>query len=235
MIRNIIKRLLFPNTYSSDRYIKYLKKIGMDIGENTYIWSPNHTYIDTQRPALIKIGKNSKISRGVIILAHDYSVSVVRRKYGQHLGQARMTVIGDNVFIGNNAIILMGAQVGSNSIVAAGAVVTKKFEDNLVIGGNPARVICTMDDYHSKHREKEVAEAIEYAKLLKYKYGQLPTVEDMGNAFAWLYLPRSTESVNKYRHFFKLSGDVEEEIIEDFLISKGVYSSFEEFLIKEKI
>jgi acetyltransferase-like isoleucine patch superfamily enzyme len=49
--------------------------------------------------------------------------------------------IGDNVWIGMNAVILKGVTIGENSVVAAGAVVTKSVEPNTVVGGNPAIVV----------------------------------------------------------------------------------------------
>lgn len=49
--------------------------------------------------------------------------------------------IGNNVWIGMNAVILKGVTIGENSVVAAGAVVTKSVEPNTVVGGNPAIVV----------------------------------------------------------------------------------------------
>ncbi len=49
--------------------------------------------------------------------------------------------IGDNFWAGGGAIIVPGVTLGDNVIIAAGAVVTKSFGDNVLIGGNPARVI----------------------------------------------------------------------------------------------
>jgi len=50
-------------------------------------------------------------------------------------------MIGDNVWIGMNAVILKGVIVGENSIIAAGSVVTKSIEANVVVAGNPAVVV----------------------------------------------------------------------------------------------
>jgi maltose O-acetyltransferase len=51
------------------------------------------------------------------------------------------TVIGDNVWIGANVIILPGRKIGSHSILGAGAVITKDVPDYAVVGGNPAKII----------------------------------------------------------------------------------------------
>lgn len=55
--------------------------------------------------------------------------------------QAKPITIGKNVWIGSKSVILQGVSIGDNCVVAVGAVVTKSFGDNLIIGGVPAKVI----------------------------------------------------------------------------------------------
>lgn len=229
-IKKLIKRIIFPNSYSSEAFVKYLRNRGINVGDETYFWSPNKTFIDVQRPCMISIGRGCKITEGVKILAHDYSIIVTRRIYNTHTGNAKKTIIGDNVFIGMNAIILMGAHIGDNCIVAAGSVVTKKFPDNCVIAGNPARIICTLDEYFQKHKDNEYTEAVEFAKEFYYLNNRVPNILDMGNAFAWMYLPRNEETIREYNQFFYLSGENYQEVVEDFRNSKGKFNSFESFI-----
>lgn len=58
--------------------------------------------------------------------------------------------IGDNVYIGNNVIILPGVTIGSNVIVGAGAIVSKDIPDNSVAVGVPAKIIKSADEYFDK-------------------------------------------------------------------------------------
>lgn len=63
-------------------------------------------------------------------------------------------VIGNNSFIGAGSIILPGVTIGDNCIVAAGSIVTKSLGNNVVIGGNPAKIISTIDEYKDKISDK---------------------------------------------------------------------------------
>lgn len=56
-------------------------------------------------------------------------------------------MIGDYVYIGNGAFVMPGVTVGNNVLIAAGSVVTKSIPDNCVVAGNPAKFICTLDEY----------------------------------------------------------------------------------------
>lgn len=140
---------------------------------------PSSNFVDMGKAMYIEIGKNCKITRGVIILAHDYSYSVCNDVYGTLPQNTTMTIIGDNVFLGMNAILLPGCHIGNNVIVGAGAVVSGILENNSVYAGNPACKICTLDEFYKKRMNRFEDGAILQAKRIKKTYGRNPTEEEM--------------------------------------------------------
>lgn len=229
-VKNFIKRIVDPNHYSNEAYIQYLRNNGVHIGEKTVVYAPRHTSIDIQKPHLIFIGSYCKITTGVIILAHDYSISVARRVFGEFIGGTAPTKIGDNCFLGMNSIILPGTTIGNNCIVGAGSVVGGGDPDNVVIAGNPARVVCTLDEYYQKRKNRWVDDAKRCALEIYHNTGHRPTVEEMKDGFYWLYTQRSQENIDNHNNFFTLTGDDYEDICKSFLTSDPIYLSFEDFL-----
>ncbi len=122
----------------------FLSSHGFKHGKNFNNYSPYA--IDAGWPWLISVGDDVTISSDVKILAHDASTNKTgaRTKIG-------VVTIGNNVFIGVGSIILCNVHVGDNVIIGAGAVVTKSIPSNSVVAGNPAKVICTFDEYKNKH------------------------------------------------------------------------------------
>jgi len=87
----------------------------------------------------IEIGDNTLIGQNVIVMDHEaHNINPARRK---EIGTIGKVVIGKNVWLGNNVTILKNSEIGDNSIVATGAVVSGKFPQNVIIGGVPAKII----------------------------------------------------------------------------------------------
>jgi len=223
-----IKKKFLINRFTSDDFTKLLKLQGIKIGKGTFFFGTNSILIDTQRPKLLEIGEYCKITAGVKIITHDYSRSVLRMKYGDIVGEARKTIIKNNVFIGVDSIILPGTQIGNNVIIGAGSVVSGNVPDNVVVAGNPAKVIRTLDEHYKIRKEKYLNEAKEYARCLN-RNGIKPSIKNM-EAFFPIYLPRSKRVLEKYKINTKLNGDDEDDILEKFLNSIPVYNSFDEFI-----
>ena len=182
------------------------------------------------KPWLASIGSNCKITSNVTILAHDYSRSVPRMVFHENVGGSAPVKIGDNVFIGMGTYILMGSTIGDDCIIGANSVVKGNFDGGYVIAGNPAKAICTIEEYIKKRKAKVVDEAVACVRVKLETTGLPPTVEEMGDGFAWLYLPRNEKIFDRYPHFFDLKGDIEADVKSDFMNSKGLWSSYDDFL-----
>ncbi|WP_273990594.1 sugar O-acetyltransferase [Vibrio parahaemolyticus] len=89
--------------------------------------------------AEVKFGKNCLLAPQVGIYTATHPLDPIERNSGLEL--AKPITIGDNCWIGGHAVINPGVTLGNNVVVASGAVVTKSFGDNVVIGGNPAKVL----------------------------------------------------------------------------------------------
>lgn len=105
--------------------------------------------IDYSHCWLITIGNNVTFAPRVHVLAHDGSTKSV-------VGYTRigLVAIGDNVFVGAESIILPGVSIGSGAIIAAGSVVTKDVPPHMVVGGDPAHVLMSVDEFKAKHEAK---------------------------------------------------------------------------------
>ncbi len=224
-----LKQKLFPELFSSTDMLYFLRSAGIKIGKGTIFYHPGRTVVDVGRPCLLEIGEYCKITSGVTILTHDYSRSVLRRTHGEIIGEAGKTVIGDNVFIGMNAVILMGTKIGSNVIIGAGAVVSGNIPDNVVVAGNPARVIRTIQEHYEIRKAKCLKEAVEFANCFKDSNGRWPTTREL-NPFFPLFLERSEDALKENKISMVLGGDNEQEVLAGFLETSPSFSGYEDFI-----
>jgi acetyltransferase-like isoleucine patch superfamily enzyme len=104
------------------------------IGSHTHIGERAHL----RGGGEIRIGDWGQIANNVIIATGNHPIDG-----GLYYGnvECRDVVIGDNVWIASGAIILPGVRIGSNSVIAAGAVVTRDVPENVVAAGVPAKVV----------------------------------------------------------------------------------------------
>ena len=165
-----------------DKYLNKLIERGLVLGKNvsiidTFFFDPSHCF-------LISIGDNCVIAPGVRLIAHDASTK-------QFLGYTKIgkIIIAENCFLGDSVIVLPNVTIGAGSIVGAGAVVTKDVRPGMVAAGNPAKVICSVEEYLEK--VKKLAEEktvyteeyfIEYLNTEK-RDGML---EELGNSIGFI-------------------------------------------------
>ncbi len=146
-----IIRFLIPQR-SMEAKIAILRKQGMKIGENCYI--SGVAFGGRGRDPII-VGDNCILTR-CTILGHDASPALFLDELkGTSIHDRKSlkleTVIGNNVFIGVNAVVLPGVHIGDYSIIGAGAVVTKDIPNGSVAVGNPARVIQSIEEFKAKY------------------------------------------------------------------------------------
>ncbi|KST52918.1 maltose acetyltransferase [Enterococcus faecium] len=110
------------------------------VGENFYA-NFNCTFLDV---STIEIGDNCMFAPNVQLYTATHPLHPVKRNSG--LEYAKPIKIGDNVWLGGGVIVTPGVTLGNNVVVGAGSVVTKSFPDNVVIAGNPARIIKTVEE-----------------------------------------------------------------------------------------
>lgn len=152
-------RIRLVRFISNDRYKKispkYFKKIGVVFtGQPKYInYDVN---FDLTKKNMIFIGEGTVITKGCILLTHDYSIEcglvAIEKNNTDYESQfLREIHIGNNVFIGYNSIILPGTVIEDNVIIGAGSVVRGKIEENSIYVGNPAKKIGNIKDWAKKN------------------------------------------------------------------------------------
>lgn len=136
---------------------EYLRYLGVRIGQNCSIYTRPHNF--GTEPWLVEIGNNVTVGGGVLFLTHDGASRLFRDRlpemnpFGNRFGTI---VVHDNCFIGNNAILLPGIEVGPDSAIGAGSVVTKTVPPQTVVAGNPARPIKTLDEYIESYSRRMI-------------------------------------------------------------------------------
>ena len=138
--------------------IAYLRHLGVRIGQNCTLVNSIQDY--GSEPWLIELGNHVQIAHGVVFITHDGASRLFRHRvpgasllWGNRFGTVRVL---DNSFIGVNALVLPGVQIGPNSIVGAGSVVSKDVPPDSVVAGVPARLICSLEEYVQRYEQKMI-------------------------------------------------------------------------------
>ena len=123
----------------SEQQIKqeYLRKIGMNIGEECFIFSDK---IETAEPYLVSLGNHVTIANDVMFATHDASANFYLEGVSDIYGRIN---IGNYVFIGMGTIIIPSVTIADHCF----------YEQGKVIGGNPAKVIGSVEELKEKNKE----------------------------------------------------------------------------------
>lgn len=160
--RWIIQKEVFfsVDKYNRD-YIAYLKKIGVKFSgpKQSVKFIANDVYFDGHDYSLISIGDNVTISKEVMLLTHDYSLTTAMSSIGKgiinrHEGELyilKEITIGNNCFIGARSSLLPGTKIGDNCIIGACSVVKGVVPENSIVVGNPAKIIGDTREFANKH------------------------------------------------------------------------------------
>lgn len=153
-LKKILKRIrsffFRSKTKAENDPLAKLEARGLVIAESSKKRMHSPWGIDNMFPWLIEIGEECIISTNVLILAHDASPALTN-------GYTKMgrVSIGNHVFVGHGATILCGVTIGDNVIIGSNSLVNRDIPSNSVYAGNPARYICSFDEYREK-RSKEM-------------------------------------------------------------------------------
>lgn len=122
--------------------VEQLRRRGVKIGDNVELYNCE---VDYGHGYLIEIGNNVTITHSAI-LSHDASTK-------KFVGYSKIgkVKIGNNVFIGHGSVVLPDVTIGDNVVVGCNTVIRRDVPDNCVVSGNPAKIICSIDEFKEKH------------------------------------------------------------------------------------
>lgn len=161
--RSLYRRFCNPSTAEWAQYVARwdgLQSMGRDVEINL---GSNIT-----DPALVRIGNNVTLS-DCTLLGHDGVIRILNTRFNKKLDSVGAIDIRDNCFVGHGAIVMPRVTIGPDSIVAAGAVVTKNVPPGVVVGGNPARILCTTEEL--VHRMEARCNAYPWIDIIRQRSG----------------------------------------------------------------
>jgi acetyltransferase-like isoleucine patch superfamily enzyme len=155
--KGVIGLLVYFNSRFYMRlYTNLLKRHGFKLNGTPRFIAKSARFDDFNR---ITLGDRLVVSMNVHFLTHDYSYTTalisINEKPQTDIGILREIVVGNNVFIGMNSIILPGTKIGNNVIIGAGSVVRGTIPNYSVAAGNPATVISDIREFANKVKNRK--------------------------------------------------------------------------------
>ncbi|MFC2055543.1 acyltransferase [Chloroflexota bacterium] len=153
LIKKIYRRIFKKHRKHKSGYsdwtkgVEYARSKGVKVGEDCRCLTKHFG----SEPYLISLGDHVSVADDVHFITHDGGLWVFREEVPADY--IRPIIVHRNSIIGSCAIILPGVEIGPNSVVGAGSVVTRRVPPNSVAAGVPARVISTLDDYRSRIKD----------------------------------------------------------------------------------
>lgn len=207
------------------RFKKYLRKKGIEIGDNFKIYGDiKSILIDTTRPSLVTIGHNVSLNSNFKLLTHDFVTHVFINKFHEFIPSSGRVKIGNNVGFGMDCTVLKGVTIGDNCFIGNGSIVSKDIPSNSIAVGRPAKVISSLEDYFKKRKEKCIEEALIYARSIQERHNRRPVITDFWEEFPLFIngevecpeLPIKSQLGSAYEYYKKYH--------------KAIYNGFEDFL-----
>lgn len=152
---NLLKEIFYRKIIFRGDDAGFCRYLGAKVGVRTLIKTRPSEMLGSE-PYLVEIGDHVEITSGVRFITHDGGVWVLRDGHPD-VDVFGKIVIGNNVFIGFNAIVMPGVVVGDNCVIGAGSVVTKSVPSDSVVAGVPARVIRSLSEYKASSLAKSLA------------------------------------------------------------------------------
>lgn len=214
---------------TTNRYVNYLRKQGIHIGENFHIAANGplrNIVIDVTRPTLITIGNNVCVNKNFTLFTHDFVSGVFLHKYKDFIPSSGKVKIGNNVRFGANCIVLKNVEIGDNCFIAAGSIVTHDIPANSLAAGVPCKVIKSIDSYYELRKKDCVKEAFEYANTIRERFGRDPEPKDFWEEFP-LFVDRT--NISDYPKI-PIKSQLKEAYPSWLENHVALFKSFEEFL-----
>lgn len=179
------------------------------------------------KPTLVEIGNNVFINRGFSLLTHDFVSHVFLNIYHDYVSSTGKITIGNNVAFGRNVSILKVVSIGDNVFVGFGSIVTKNIPPNVIVVGVLAKIVCTLDEYYQRRKNKQIDEAFEYARSIKEALGCEPILQDFYEEFP-LFINGS--DCEKYLDVLPIKNQYGKSFYHFKTRHKAIFKNFDQFL-----